>query len=211
VRFRATDFSATARPSANTAEVGTSSFDATPGFDVRLLEDERFTFSTGQTGSEHGRDAAFLSTITAKGHHVPASRHSRCLVEGHRGQLIRQPDCGLTDGDLDHEWMPRDDPKCVSGPCPGHHQHNHRDVYVRLRHPIRAGLVVVRGCIDVCKVQVKAPGRAFTTVARQAFGAPTDFLFAELHGRRVNAVRVQTETGGFFLRLREVSVFGHRA
>ncbi|MBV9486993.1 MAG: hypothetical protein JO246_13150 [Frankiaceae bacterium] len=209
VRFRPTDFAATARPASDAIGVAFSSFDATDGFDVRLLEDERFRITTSQTGSEHGRAASFGSTLTVKGDHVPGSRHDTCLVENHRGGLIRQHDCGLTDGVLDSEWSPKDDPACSRGPCKGHKQHHHRDVFIRLHRPVNAALVVVRGCLQDCKVAVKSRGSSFTTVAKQVFGSAGDFVFADLHGRRVATVRIQTPTGGFFDRLREVSVFGH--
>ncbi|HVT64670.1 MAG TPA: hypothetical protein VHD81_05930 [Mycobacteriales bacterium] len=107
---------------------------------------------------------------------------------------------------LDSDWQPVDDPRCSDGPCKGSAQHDHRDVTVTLRHPVRAALLVVRGCIS-CTVSISADGRRFTRVATQPFGSADDVLVRSLAGVRVAALRVETDTGGFFTSLREISVF----
>jgi hypothetical protein len=137
---------------------------------------------------------------------VPPSRGATCFVTGSTGQRIAQPTCGLTDGDLDTDWQPVDDPRCADGPCPGTAQHEHRDVTVVLGSSVRGALLVVRGCLG-CTVSTSADGHHFTVAATAPFGGTDDVLVTALHGTRVAAVRVETQTGGFFDRLREVSVF----
>jgi hypothetical protein len=53
---------------------------------------------------------------------------------------------------------------------------------------------------------VSADGHRFAPVATQPFGSIDDVLVKSLAGSRVAAVRVETDTGGFFTSLREVSV-----
>jgi hypothetical protein len=178
----------------------------TGGYDARVVEDERLLLTTAQTGHQRGREALFSSSLEVRGNQFPATRGSACVVTGSRGQPIRQHTCGLTDGVLDSDWQPVDDPRCADGPCKGHLQHDHRDVTVRLRHPVSAALLVVRGCLN-CTVSISADGRRFTQVATQPFGSADDVLVHSLPGSRVAAVRVETDTGGFFTSLREVSVF----
>jgi hypothetical protein len=181
----------------------------TNGYDARVVEDERLLLTTAQTGRVHGRDALFSSSLELRGSEVPASRGSACAVTGSRGQPIRQHPCGLTDGALDSDWQPTDDPRCAGGPCKGHAQRDHRDVVVTLRHPVKARLLVVRGCLS-CEVFLSADGHHFTHAATQPFGSADDVLVHDLPGTRVAAVRVETDTGGFFSSLREVSVFAGR-
>jgi hypothetical protein len=181
----------------------------TDGYDPLVMEDEHLLLTTGQTGVEHGRPAIFSSSLDVHGATVPASRGAACYVEGSRGERITQQTCGLTDGVLDTDWRPTDDPRCAVGPCPGRAQHDHRDVTVVLRHPVRGRLLVVRGCTG-CSVAVSPDRHHFTTVATQPFGSSSDLLVTPLAGRLVAAVRVQTDTGGFFDSLREVSVFSMR-
>jgi hypothetical protein len=182
------------------------SLDVTRGYDARVVEDERLLLTTSQTGRQHGREAIFSSSLEVRGDAIPASRGSRCRVTGSRGQAIRQPSCGLTDGDLEDGWQATDDPRCADGPCPGAKQHDHRDVTITLRRPINAALVVVRGCLG-CSVMTSPDGHRFTTVATAPFGGADDLLVRNLAGARVSAVRIRTDTGGFFSSLREVSVF----
>jgi hypothetical protein len=137
---------------------------------------------------------------------VPASRGAGCYVEGSRGQRIVQQPCGLTDGVLDLDWRPTDDPRCDQGPCPGHLQHDHRDVTVTFRKAIRGKLLVVRGCTG-CIAQVSSDGRQFATAGTEPFGSSDTILVVPLTGATVRAVRIQTDTGGFFDSLREVSVW----
>lgn len=179
----------------------------TGGYDARVVEDERLLLTTVQTGHEGNLPAVFSSSLEVRGNDVPPSRGATCVVTGSSGQPVPQPTCGLTDGVLDSDWQPVDDPRCADGPCPGTAQHDHRDATVVLRKPVRADLLVVRGCLG-CSVSTSSDGRNFSTVATAPFGGADDLLVQVLHGQRVVAVRVQTDTGGFFDRLREVSVFG---
>jgi hypothetical protein len=179
----------------------------TNGYDARVVEDERLLLTTVQTGHEGDLAAVFSSSLEVHGNDVPASRGSSCFVTGSRGQSISQPTCGLTDGVLESDWQPVDDPRCGDGPCPGAAQHDHRDVTIVLGKPLRGSLLVVRGCLG-CSVSTSSDGRHFTTAATAPFGGADDVLVKALRGELVEAVRVQTDTGGFFDRLREVSVFG---
>lgn len=178
----------------------------TDGYDPLVVEDEHLLLTTGQTGLQHGRPAIFSSSLEVHAHAVPVSRGSSCEVIGSRGQHMSQHPCGLTDGNLDTRWQPADDPRCSDGPCKGRVQHDHRDVVVVLRKPYSAKLIVVRGC-GGCTVATSLNGRTFTTVGTEAFGQNDDPYVVPLHGERVSKVRVQTDTGGFFDSLREVSVF----
>lgn len=71
-----------------------------------------------------------------------------------------------------------------------------------------ATLLVVRGCAFACKVSVSADGRRWRELPEPSTGAPTDGFYVQtLSGAPVRAARVTTATGGFFTKLREVSVF----
>lgn len=205
--YGATDFSAALETQTGTPPVSDGhALTVTDGYDARVVEDESMLLTTVQNGREEGHSAVFSSSLEVRGADVPPSRGSPCVVTGSRGQPIRQPTCGLTDGVLDTDWQPVDDPRCADGPCPGTAQHDHRDVTVLLRHPLRAALVVVRGCLT-CTLLTSLDGRHFTRVGTAAFGSTDDVFVTSLPGTRVVAVRIQTDTGGFFTSLREVSVF----
>jgi hypothetical protein len=206
-RYGATHFEASLQSETGTPPVASGhALTVTSGYDARVVEDGQLLLTTSQTGRLGGRDALFSSSLEVRGSEIPPSRGARCVVTGSRGQPIRQDRCGLTDGVLDDDWQPADDPRCAQGPCKGDVQNDHRDVTVKLRRPLRATLLVVRGCLD-CSVAVSAGGNRFVNVATQPFGSPDDLLVKSLPGLRVAAVRVETDTGGFFTSLREVSVF----
>lgn len=179
---------------------------ASAGYDPRVVEDEHMLATTVRTGRDGRYPAIFSATAQVTGDRVPPSRGSSCWVVGSRGQHIRQRRCGLTDGVLDRDWQPADDPRCADGPCPGHRQAEHRDVTVVFRHAIDATLLVVRGC-DGCSAMVSRDGRQFAPVGREPFGSANDIFVRRLGGEPVRAVRIQTDTGGFFDGLREVSVW----
>lgn len=183
--------------------------DVSGGFDARLLEDGRAKLVSHQTGNLDGRRADYSASLVVTGHDVPASRGAACFVEGSRGQAIPQHPCGLTDGDLDTEgWHPTDDPRCADGPCPGALQSDHRDVTIVLSRPVGATLLVVRGCGDpTCLVQVSADGRDFGPPRGPGDGIGEAAYVETLPGTTVRAVRVRTDTGGFFDSLVQVSVF----
>lgn len=208
--YRASDFSAALNVETGSPPVvDGESTTVTEGFNPLVVEDEHLLLTTGQTGGQHGRDAIFTSSLDVHGASVPASRGSACIVTGSSGQRIAQHPCGLTDGVLDRSWSPNDDPRCSDGPCPGRLQHDHRDVTLILRNPMSAKLIVVRGC-GGCSVSISADGRGFAPAGTQEFGSSDDPYVVTLHGQRVAMVRVQTDTGGFFDSLREVSVFSTR-
>jgi hypothetical protein len=205
--YRAADFSAEINTETGTPPViDGAEMPLHDGYDPLAVEDEHLLLTTAQTGAEHGRAALFSSSLDVHATVVPVSRHAPCYVEGSRGQRIKQPVCGLTDGVLDKSWAPNDDPRCSDGPCPGGRQNDHRDVTVVLPKTIRAQLVAVRGCIG-CTVAISADGQHFTTIVNPDPTALGELFVARLHGGAVRAVRVQTDTGGFFDSLREVSVF----
>jgi hypothetical protein len=183
--------------------------DVSGGYDPRLVEDGQVLLVGTQRGRVHGSPAQFSASLVTSGNTVPLSRGASCSVEGSRGQRIRQHPCALTDGVLDASWAPTDDPRCADGPCPGRLQHDHRDVTVVLDRPVDARLVVVRGCGWQCRVGVSRDGRTFGWWREASTSAGPDDLFVDrLHVGRIVAVRVETDTGGFFAALREVSVFG---
>jgi hypothetical protein len=120
---------------------GASAFDTSQGFDVRVLEDGRAMLVSRQAGTVNGRPARFSASLVVTGHAVPESRGAGCSVEDSRGDALKQHPCGLTNGTLDQEWQPHDDPACVNGPCPGTNQNDHRDVTVQVAEPIDATLL----------------------------------------------------------------------
>jgi hypothetical protein len=77
---------------------------------------------------------------------------------------------------------------------------------VTFRKAIRGKLLVVRGCTG-CIAQVSSDGRQFATAGTEPFGSSDTILVVPLTGALVRAVRIQTDTGGFFDSLREVSVW----
>ena len=182
--------------------------DVSNGFDIRLLEDGKAMLVSHQTGSVNGLPAEYSSSLVVTGHAIPGSRGAGCTVEDSHGGALPQNPCGLTNGTLDQDWEPQDDPACTNGPCPGTAQNDHRDVTVLLSKPLAATLLVVRGCGFTCRVQVSADGTNFGpfTSAPQDNGTENDFV-QTLPGLPVAAVRVETATGGFFDSLRQVSVF----
>ena len=191
----------------NPPVIAGSQVTVTNGYDPRVEEDEQLLLTTTQVGVQHGRKAIFSSSLeTKQAMLVPVSRGASCYVEGSRGQRIAQRPCGLTDGILDNDWTPKDDPRCSRGSCRGHRQHDHRDVTVTFSHPIRGDLLVVRGCVN-CTVMTSADGRHFAGSSARSVALGDDILVRSLNGLLVRAVRVQTDTGGFFSSLREVSVW----
>jgi hypothetical protein len=207
-KYRAGQFAAFLNTETGTPPViAGSQLTVTSGYLPRVEEDERLLLTTTQSGVQRGRQALFSSSLeTRNARLVPPSRGASCYVEGSRGQRIEQHPCGLTDGALDLDWLPRDDPRCSRGPCPGQRQRDHRDVTVVLPRAMRARLLVVRGCIN-CLAMTSGDGRHFVLAGREPFGAADDILVQPLNGRTVRAVRIQTDTGGFFTSLREVSVW----
>lgn len=193
--------------SGNPPVIAGSQLTVTAGYDPRVEEDEQLLLTTTQTGVQSGRRAIFSTSLQTRNPMlVPESRHAGCYVEGSRGQRIVQHPCGLTDGILDKDWAPKDDPRCSIGPCRGRLQHDHRDVTITFARPIRGRLLVVRGCTG-CTAYVSSDGRQFVTAATAPFGGTDDVLVHRLSGRPVVAIRIQTDTGGFFTSLREVSLW----
>jgi hypothetical protein len=180
--------------------------DVSGGYDPRLVEDGMVLLAGRQSGSWGGRSFEFSASLVTTGVAVPASRGASCYVEGGRGQRIVQHPCGLTDGVLDQRWSLQDDPRCSAGPCRGPYQQHVRDTTVVLAAPVRAGLLVIRGCGDTCRVGVSTDGKSFGSWREAGEDSP-DGVFAVRPGRVIVAVRIETATGGFFDSLREVSVF----
>jgi hypothetical protein len=189
--------------------VQSPSQDVSAGFDPRLVEDGRVLLVSTTDGYVETAPAVFTSSLLLDGSLVPPSRGATCSVQGSTGQQIVQHPCGLTSGMLDTEWVPQDDPICRQGPCPGSVQDRWRDVTVNLAHPIRASLIVVRGCGFTCQVAWSSDGSVFGSwrQAPQDGGTGVTFSVA-VPDEVVSAVRVQTATGGFFTSLRQVSVWG---
>ncbi len=138
-----------------------SQLTVTGGYDPLIEEDEQLLLTTTQLGVQRGRHSIFSSSLQTRDPMlVPASRGASCYVEGSRGPRIVQRPCGLSDGVLDQDWHPTDDPRCSRGPCPGHLQRDHRDVTITFRRAVRARLLVVRGCTG-CVAEVSRDGRHF--------------------------------------------------
>lgn len=182
--------------------------DVSDGYDPRLVEDGQVLLVGTQDATVGGRPGGYSASLVTSAQLVPPSRGASCHAEGSTGQRLDQNPCGLTNGMLDTNWQPRDDPACGQGPCPGTAQHDHRDVTVVLKAPVRSDLVVVRGCGFTCQVAVSADGTSFGSwrAAPQDSGAEVAFVLS-IPAQKVAAVRVQTSTGGFFLSLRQVSVW----
>ena len=186
---------------------GATQTDVSGGFDIRTLEDGKAMLVSHQTGSVNGLPAEYSSSLVVTGHAIPGSRGAGCSVEDSHGAALPQRPCGLTNGVLDQQWQPQDDPACADGPCPGTLQSDHRDVTVLLPKPIEATLLVVRGCGFTCQVQVSADGKTFGPFSGLPLNSTDNEYVETLPGLPVAAVRVETATGGFFDSLRQVSVF----
>jgi hypothetical protein len=184
-----------------------SELDVSAGVDLRLVEDGRVLLTSTQQGHVGDYKALVSSSIPITGTLVPPSRGAPCQLTGGRGQAIPQQPCQLTDGVLDSEWHPQDDPACASGPCTdGTAQREHRDTYVSLRTPVRATLLVVRGCGFTCHVSVT--DTAGTHALLDPSDSGTDSLYVTtLSGLPLSKVHIVTATGGFLSSLREVSVW----
>ncbi|GAA0622644.1 hypothetical protein GCM10009547_26980 [Sporichthya brevicatena] len=197
-------------PAEGDVSAATADFTETPvslPFDLRLAEDSRLLVAAHREGKLGNRPVTLSATSVLAGTEVPASRGAACRVTDSRGKPLAQETCGLTDGRLGSPWDPVDDPRCADGPCPGTAQHDHRDIYVTLDRAIPATLLVVRGCGFTCTVEVSADGRTWRELPAPG-GAGTDgFYVQKLSGAAVKVVHVRTATGGFFTKLREVSVF----
>ncbi len=188
----------------------TADFTETPvtlPFDLRLAEDSRLLVAAHREARIGDRPVTLSASAVLPGDEVPASRLADCRVTDSKGKPLAQERCGLTDGVLGSPWSPTDDPACVNGPCPGTAQNDHRDIYVTLPKAVNATLLVVRGCGFTCTVMVSADGKTFRELPAPE-GAGTDgFYVQKLSGAPVKVVHVRTATGGFFVKLREVSVF----
>jgi hypothetical protein len=183
--------------------------DVSAGYNPQLVEDGRVLLASTTIGSVELAPAVFTSSLLVEGALVPPSRGAPCSVEGSTGQSIAQQPCGLTNGMLDSPWPLHDDPLCQQGPCPGTAQNQARDVTVTLSHPIRSGLIVVRGCGFTCQVAWSADGTTFGSWRQAPQDGGTGVVFVvPVPDQMVAAVRVQTATGGFFTALRQVSVWG---
>jgi hypothetical protein len=184
------------------------SLDVSSGFDPRLVEDGQVLLVGTELGAVGPYHAVFTATIVYAGTQVPASRDAACSIEGSRGQDIAQHPCGLTNGMLDTNWQPQDDPACADGPCPGPSQRDVRDVTITLSRAILTDYIVVRGCGFTCSVGLSSDGRSFGFWRAAPSDADPESTFViTLPPTRIVAVRVQTATGGFFAALRQVSVF----
>jgi hypothetical protein len=190
-------------PAEGNVSSATADFTETPvklPFDLRVAEDSRLLVSAHQAAKIGDRPVTLSATSVVVGPAVPASRNAPCRVTDSKGKALVQQPCGLTDGILGTAWTPKDDPACREGPCPGTAQHDHRDIYVTLPAAVPATLLVVRGCGFTCSVMVSpdAPDDA----------AGTDGFYVQtLSGAPVTVIHIRTATGGFFSKLREVSVF----
>lgn len=188
----------------------TADFTETPvklPFDLRVAEDSRLLIAAHREAKIGDRPVTLSATSVLRGTARPISRDASCRVTDSQGKPLAQEPCGLTDGRLGSPWEPTDDPRCAAGPCPGTAQNDHRDIYVTLADPVRATLLVVRGCGFTCTVEVSADGRRFRDLPPPGQGGTDGFYVQKLSGLPVKVVHIRTATGGFFTKLREVSVF----
>lgn len=198
-------------PAEGNVSNATADFTETPAklpFDLRIAEDSRLLVAAHQEAKIGDRPVTLSATSVLTGTAVPASRDAACRVTDSKGKPLAQSPCGLTDGILGATWTPTDDPACANGPCPGTAQNDHRDLYVTLPQAVNATLLVVRGCGFTCTVMVSSDGKTFRELPAPASAAGTDgFYIQTLSGKPVKVVHIRTATGGFFSKLREVSVF----
>lgn len=180
---------------------------STASFDGRLLEGASGRAVLG--GSTTDRVTGSAVTLAwrspgvafASGVGAPASRGASCAFT-RPGRSETTARCGLTDGDLVGAVTA---PPLCDPATAGAQQHcaPATTATVVLAAPVRADLVVVRGCRGGCAVQVSADGKAF----RPAGAAAGPFGTVRLGGGPVRAVRVGLGTAG----LREVSVWAPAA
>jgi hypothetical protein len=198
-------------PAEGDVSTATADFSETPvklPFDLRIAEDSRLLVSAHQQAKIGDRPVTLSATSVLVGTEVPASRDAACRVTDSKGKPIAQSPCGLTDGLLGSPWTPTDDPLCANGPCPGTAQNDHRDIYVTLAQTVKAALLVVRGCGFTCTVMVSSDGTHFRELPAPDSAAGTDGFYVQtLSGTPIKVVHIRTSTGGFFSKLREVSVF----
>jgi hypothetical protein len=198
-------------PAEGNVSAATADFTETPvklPFDLRIAEDSRLLVSAHQSAKIGDRPVTLSATSVAVGTAVPASRGAPCRVTDSKGKALAQQPCGLTDGILGSPWTPNDDPACSQGPCPGTAQNDHRDIYVTLPTAVKATLLVVRGCGFTCTVMVSSDGKTFRELPAGDNTSGTDGFYVQtLSGAPVKVVHIRTATGGFFSKLREVSVF----
>jgi hypothetical protein len=206
----ATTVTVTQLPAEGDVSGATTDLTATPvklPFDLRIGEDSRLLVAATQPAKVGRYRATLSATRVIAGDTVPGSRGAACTVTDSQGKPRKQRPCGLTDGALGIAWTPDDDPKCAAGPCPGTAQHDHRTVLITLRKPIKATLLVVRGCGFTCTVTVSSDGRYFRDLPAPQSSGTSGFYVQKLSGGPVRYIRLQTATGGFFTSLREVSLF----
>lgn len=197
-------------PAEGDVSAATTDFSETPAklpFDLRVAEDSRLLVVASQDARIGKRPATLSATRVLTGTEVPASRDAGCRVTDSRGKALAQKPCGLTDGVLGSPWTPIDDPRCAKGPCPGTAQNDHRDIYLTLADPVRARLLVVRGCGFTCTVEVSSDGKHFRDLPAPDSAGTDGFYVQPLSGAPVRVVHIRTSTGGFFTKLREVSLF----
>ncbi|MBA3742127.1 hypothetical protein [Sporichthya sp.] len=198
-------------PAEGNVASATADFTETPvklPFDLRVAEDSRLLVAAHREAKIGDRPVTLSATSVLTGTSVPASRGAACRVTDSKGKPLAQEPCGLTDGLLGSPWDPTDDPLCADGPCPGTAQNDHRDIYVNLTSAVKATLLVVRGCGFTCTVMVSSDGKTFRELPAPDNAAGTDgFYVQKLSGAPVKVVHLRTATGGFFVKLREVSVF----
>jgi hypothetical protein len=137
----------------------------------------------------------------------PPSRGRPCrYVDAAGAPRATEPACEVTDGDVTKSAAPSlACPEPAAGPASTAGCTPPASVVTDLATPVPAELVVVRGCEEICAVDVSGDGTTFQTAGT----ASGDFASVGLGGRPVTAVRIGlgSATGAG---LREVSVWGPR-
>jgi hypothetical protein len=170
--------------------------------DARLLEDTagRAVLSGGSRDAVVGSSVELTWRSPGVGYAAalgaPESRGRACAYSG-----ITYSPCPLTDGDLStaapvRVICPRSTPP---SPTPAPACTSATRAVIDLGASVPADLVVVRGCVGGCAVDVSADGRRFRPVG----SVSDDYGLVRLPAQRVRAVRVGLGSQG----LREVSVW----
>lgn len=162
--------------------------------DGRVLEDSsgQVTVAGSRADAIEGSDVTIdwrsSSVAFRSGSGPPPSRGAACELYAGDGTMQPIEECGLTDGSFRRATLPiavcpDQQPEPAAGCRPA------EQVRVRLPSPIRADLVVVRGCTDPCRVGVVPEGGTEPTDAGPVSGA---FGTVALDGSSVVAVDITT-------------------
>jgi hypothetical protein len=170
-------------------------------FDARNLLDAAATASVTVTVRTRLGDATYTSSTPVRGRHRPQSRGRSCIEYMPRsGKPVRQSPCGLTDGDVTKQWVPKTPDTCGGKACD-------RKFVVDLGGVRRVSYLAFHGCDTIDRIALSNDGTTWRDAGVDTDAAfPGDFCAGTLSGT-ARYVRVTGTSGGFYLSRNELSVF----